>query len=60
MAKRPMKMRAGRAGKAAPPGPDFDLLGGLKAAAPKRGTPKPPRTSAAGYRGMKGMKGMMS
>lgn len=56
--KRPMKMPGKRAVRGAPVGPDYNLLGGLKAAAPKRALPKAPRASAAGYRGRHMMKGM--
>lgn len=56
--KRPMKMPGKRPMRGAPTGPDYNLLGGLKAAAPKRALPQAPRASAAGYRGRGPMKGM--
>lgn len=58
MAKRPMKGLFGgkRAAKSAAPDPGFNLLKGLKAAAPARSAPKPGRASVAGYRGMPSLK----
>ena len=50
--------RAPRVIASGPSGGTFNLLKGLKAAAPKRAAPTAPRASAAGYRGRHMMKGM--